>query len=108
MVQPDCNDHRSKGVAQAPFPAAASKKLPVDQAPTNPPVNGSEDVDHWVQTLGVGLPNHLARKVSESYDGMTPMTRFLVETCKIQKGQADIIDAMGRGSTSDCGATGGS
>ena len=65
----------------------------------------SERVCRDIQTLGVDLPNPIIAKIAASYNGMTPMERFLVETCKLQEKDPDIER---RTNVSSCGATIGS
>jgi hypothetical protein len=65
----------------------------------------SERVWRDIQMLGVDLPNPIVEKIAASYNGMTPMERFLVETCKLQEKDPDI---EGRTTVSSCGATIGS
>jgi len=65
----------------------------------------SIDIPHDIHELGIGLPDHIVRKIVTSYNGMTPMERFLVETCKIEE---KISEIEGCSTVSSCGATVGS
>ena len=65
----------------------------------------SVNIPHDIQGLVTGLPDHIVRKIVMSYNGMTPMERFLVETCKIKE---KISEIEGCSTTSSCGATVGS
>lgn len=65
----------------------------------------SESILSDIQMLGVDLPDYIVTKVAENYNDMTPMGRFLVETCKMQEKVPEVARSW---TVSSCGATIGS
>jgi hypothetical protein len=54
------------------------------------------------QELGLEFPDWLVEKLAARYDGMTPMERFLAETCQTRLQSHGMLDDE---LVSDCGAT---
>ncbi|SPO07412.1 uncharacterized protein DNG_10106 [Cephalotrichum gorgonifer] len=43
--------------------------------------SASDVIRHELQSLDIGLPESVVDKVAQTYTGMVPMERFLLETC---------------------------
>jgi len=61
--------------------------------------------------LGISLPEHVVDKIAATYNGMTPMDRFLVETLDVQgtiaesDGGGDIVVQEAGSVCASCAAT---
>jgi len=79
-------------------------------SPPTPPnlAQDTASVSRGMSLLGLVLPGHITRKMTENYEGMKPMDRFLVETCNMTDGMLPVGDTMDRVKSSSLGVGPGS
>ncbi len=101
LTKPICSKPLRDSLARSSKRRSQAELLEENEA-TRKREKVSEDILRDIQMLGVDLPSHIVTKIVASYNGMTPMERFLAETCKVQEKASE----TGRRSTvSSCGAT---